>query len=123
MNRGDKDYTKLSIAREKIRIHEKNKTGKDVLVCSDEALDNLYKRKPRYKKELAYIPGLGTEFMEKYGDAFMKVLDEINKLGTTIIMVTHDTELVEKMQKRVILLDTGRILKDYEKGTYRHERI
>lgn len=53
----------------------------------------------------------------------MKVLDEINKLGTTIIMVTHDTELVEKMQKRVILLDTGRILKDYEKGTYRHERI
>ena len=43
MNRGDKDYTKLSIAREKIRIHEKNKTGKDILVCSDEALDNLYK--------------------------------------------------------------------------------
>ena len=76
MNRGDKDYIKLSIAREKIRIHEKNKTGKDVLVCSDEALDNLYKRKPRYKKELAYIPGLGTEFMEKYGDAFMKVLDD-----------------------------------------------
>ena len=53
----------------------------------------------------------------------MKVLEEINKLGTTVIMVTHDTELVEKMQKRVILLDAGRILKDYEKGTYRHERI
>lgn len=53
----------------------------------------------------------------------MKVLEEINKLGTTIIMVTHDTELVEKMKKRVILLDAGRILKDYEKGTYRHERI
>ena len=53
----------------------------------------------------------------------MKVLEEINKLGTTVIMVTHDTELVEKMQKRVILLDAGRILRDYEKGTYRHERI
>ena len=53
----------------------------------------------------------------------MKVLEEINKLGTTIIMVTHDTELVEKMKKRVILLDAGRILRDYEKGTYRHERI
>ena len=53
----------------------------------------------------------------------MKVLEEINKLGTTVIMVTHDTELVEKMKKRVILLDAGRILKDYEKGTYRHERI
>ena len=53
----------------------------------------------------------------------MKVLEEINKLGTTIIMVTHDTEIVEKMKKRVILLDAGRILRDYEKGTYRHERI
>ncbi|MCM1371300.1 MAG: cell division ATP-binding protein FtsE [Clostridium sp.] len=51
----------------------------------------------------------------------MNVLEEINKLGTTIIMVTHDTEIVEKMGKRVILLDSGRILKDYKKGTYKHE--
>lgn len=53
----------------------------------------------------------------------MTVLEEINKLGTTIIMVTHDTEIVDKMKKRVILLDSGRILKDYEKGTYHHESI
>ena len=53
----------------------------------------------------------------------MKVLEEINKLGTTIIMVTHDTEIVNKMKKRVIVLDSGRILKDYEKGTYKHESI
>ena len=44
----------------------------------------------------------------------MKVLEEINKLGTTIIMVTHDTEIVNKMKKRVILLDSGRIVKDYK---------
>ncbi len=53
----------------------------------------------------------------------MKVLEEINKLGTTIIMVTHDTNIVSVMKKRVILLDAGRILKDYEKGTYTHENI
>lgn len=53
----------------------------------------------------------------------MKVLEEINKLGTTIIMVTHDTNIVSIMKKRVILLDAGRILKDYEKGTYTHESI
>ncbi len=53
----------------------------------------------------------------------MKVLDEINKLGTTIIMVTHDTKIVSLMKKRVILLDSGRILKDYEKGTYVHEGV
>lgn len=52
----------------------------------------------------------------------MKVLEEINKLGTTVIMVTHDTDIVNKMKKRVILLDSGRIVKDYEEGTYVHER-
>lgn len=53
----------------------------------------------------------------------MKVLDEINKLGTTIIMVTHDREIVERMGKRVLLLDAGRIVKDYEKGTFKNESI
>jgi cell division transport system ATP-binding protein len=51
----------------------------------------------------------------------MKVLDEVHKMGTTIIMVTHDRTIVEKMKKRVILLDTGRVLKDYEEGTYVNE--
>ena len=53
----------------------------------------------------------------------MKVLDEINKLGTTVIMVTHDTKIVKEMKKRVILLDSGRIVKDYEKGAYVNESI
>lgn len=53
----------------------------------------------------------------------MNVLEEINKLGTTIIMVTHDTEIVDRMKKRVILLDSGRIVKDYKEGTYVHERV
>lgn len=52
----------------------------------------------------------------------MHVLEEINNLGTTVIMVTHNTDIVNEMKKRVILLDAGRILKDYEKGTYVHER-
>ena len=48
----------------------------------------------------------------------MEVLNEINKLGTTIIMVTHDIDIVKKMNKRVIVLDSGRVLKDYAEGTY-----
>ncbi|HHW69474.1 MAG TPA: cell division ATP-binding protein FtsE [Tenericutes bacterium] len=51
----------------------------------------------------------------------MMVLEEINKLGTTIIMVTHDTEIVNRMKKRVILLDSGRVIKDYPEGTYVNE--
>lgn len=53
----------------------------------------------------------------------MKVLEEVNKMGTTIIMVTHDTKIVDKMKKRVILLDAGRIVKDYPEGTYVNEGI
>ena len=53
----------------------------------------------------------------------MSVLEEINKLGTTIIMVTHDTKLVERAKKRVVLLESGRLLKDYAKGTYVNESI
>ena len=48
----------------------------------------------------------------------MKVLEVINNLGTTVIVVTHDRDVVNKMKKRVILLDRGRLKKDFEKGTY-----
>ena len=60
---------------------------------------------------------------EKTSLEVMAVLDAINKLGTTIIMVTHDTEIVNKMKKRVIELDSGRILKEYAEGEYVHEDI
>ena len=53
----------------------------------------------------------------------MRVLEEINELGTTIIMATHDREIVNKLKKRVISLDAGRIVKDFEKGTYDNEVI
>ncbi len=57
---------------------------------------------------------------EDTSEEIMEVLKEINKLGTTIIMVTHDRKIVERMKKRVILLDAGRIVKDYEPGTYKN---
>ena len=53
----------------------------------------------------------------------MKVLDEINAMGTTIIMATHDRDIVDRMKKRVILLDRGRLAKDIEKGSYCNERF
>ena len=50
----------------------------------------------------------------------MKVIEKINELGTTIVMATHDREMVNKMKKRVVLLDKGKLVKDYEKGSYTH---
>ncbi len=51
----------------------------------------------------------------------MKVIDEINKLGTTIIMATHNTEIVKKFNKRVILMENGKVKKEYKKGTFKNE--
>ncbi len=44
----------------------------------------------------------------------MKVIEKINDLGTTVVMATHDREMVNKMKKRVVLLDNGKLVKDYE---------
>ena len=50
----------------------------------------------------------------------MEVLDTINKnLGTTIIMATHDLDIVKRMKRRVLVLDSGLLSKDYEKGSFR----
>jgi len=51
----------------------------------------------------------------------MRVLENINNMGTTVIMATHDRSIVDRMQKRVILIEEGRIKRDYEKGTYYNE--
>ena len=49
----------------------------------------------------------------------MKVLEDINKMrGTTIIMATHDKEIVNKMKKQVITLRDGHLVKFKQKGTY-----
>lgn len=52
----------------------------------------------------------------------MNVLDDINKTwGTTIIVVTHDKAIVNKMKKQVITLKEGRLVNNKEKGTYDNE--
>lgn len=54
----------------------------------------------------------------------MKVLDNINKTrGTTIIMATHDQQIVNKMKKQVLILKDGHLVNFKEKGTYDNEAI
>jgi len=51
----------------------------------------------------------------------MNLLEEINERGTTVIMVTHNREIVDSMQKRVITLNKGVVISDVEKGGYSSE--
>ena len=51
----------------------------------------------------------------------MKLLEEINKRGTTVIVVTHNKEVVDAMKKRVITIRDGHIVSDERKGGYSNE--
>lgn len=51
----------------------------------------------------------------------MRLLEEINKKGTTVVVVTHNKDIVNLMEKRVITLKKGKIVSDEEKGGYRDE--
>ena len=48
----------------------------------------------------------------------MQLLDQINRRGTTILMVTHAKDIVDRMGKRVIAIDKGRVVRDDRGGTY-----
>lgn len=52
----------------------------------------------------------------------MKLLDRINRLGTTVVMSTHDAQIVDQMRRRVIELDKGHIIRDQTRGVYGYAR-
>jgi len=51
-------------------------------------------------------------------EGIMRLLDRINKTGTTVVMATHDTRIVNMMRRRVIELDRGIIVRDQARGVY-----
>ena len=51
----------------------------------------------------------------------MKLLDRINRTGTTVVMATHDSSIVDQMRKRVIELDAGRVVRDQAQGVYGYQ--
>ena len=51
-------------------------------------------------------------------EGIMRLLDRINKTGTTVVMATHDAGIVDQMRKRVIQLDRGVIVRDQARGVY-----
>ena len=51
----------------------------------------------------------------------MSLLDEVNKRGTTVVVVTHNVDIVDAMQKRVITMNKGILVSDEQKGGYSNE--
>jgi cell division transport system ATP-binding protein len=51
----------------------------------------------------------------------MRLLDRINRTGTTVVMATHDAQIVDQMRKRVIELEKGRLVRDQVRGVYGYQ--
>ncbi len=52
----------------------------------------------------------------------MKLLDRINRTGTTVVMATHDQAIVDSMRRRVVELEAGRLVRDQVRGVYGYAR-
>ena len=52
----------------------------------------------------------------------MMLLQEVNKMGTTVVVVTHNNDIVDVMQRRVVTLEDGQLVRDDKKGGYEYER-
>jgi len=52
----------------------------------------------------------------------VRLLDRINRTGTTIVMATHDDEIVDQMRKRVVEMEDGRLVRDQDRGVYGYTR-
>ncbi|MDQ3113688.1 MAG: cell division ATP-binding protein FtsE, partial [Actinomycetota bacterium] len=52
----------------------------------------------------------------------MRLLDRINRTGTTVVMASHDAAIVDQMRKRVIELESGDLVRDQTRGVYGYAR-
>ena len=48
----------------------------------------------------------------------MRLLDKVNRIGTTVVMATHDQAIVDAMRRRVIELEKGKVIRDQARGVY-----
>ena len=48
----------------------------------------------------------------------MDLLERINRTGTTVLVATHDREMVDNMRRRVVALDKGHLTRDQDRGVY-----
>lgn len=97
--------------------------GRTPAVCSDEAVRLIAANAPKRQEELQYISGLGKTFQEKYGAAFMQVLDRYHKESASSAKITDDVrKTLKNLESRLVNINKrNRLLymsKLYDKYAY-----
>lgn len=112
-------YNKLCKVRQELR-DKYAKVGKPPVICHDEELISIAELKPRAKEELLYINGLGQAFMEKYGDDFIKVIEDYYRSLNTHEAIDNDIrDTLKNYEKRLVNINKrNRLL--YSGKLYQH---
>lgn len=95
--------SELTAKRDEIR-ERTAADGRRSPVCSDEAVSELVRLRPRTKEELTYVPGLGKVFAEKYGEEFLSILDSYREAEETDSerMLPAVRERLKNLENRLI---------------------
>ena len=93
-----------------------NKTAQENVAFAMEVIEAPWRLIRRRVRDVLDLVGL----VETSQD-IMEVFKKINHMGTTVLMVTHDKTLVDMMNKRVIEIDGGKVVRDEQKGGYDDE--
>jgi len=105
-----------------------NKTVAENVAFTLHVLGYSNKQISREVPEVLELVGLGEKGDRKPSElsggdpatsvGIMKLLDRINREGTTVVMATHDSGIVDQMRKRVIELEGGHVIRDQVRGVY-----
>ena len=131
-------FENICLARDIIGARKKDSRKVVTSICSFLGIANLYKRYPSQlsggqkqkvclARALVNYPDLiladepTGNLDPETSKEIMSYLEEINTSGTTIIVATHDKDIVNRMKKQVITLKDGRLVSLKKKGTYNNE--
>ncbi len=113
-------HLRLATLRESLKMRLNN-GGRAPVICSDATLEEMARRAPRTKTELAGITGVGATFLEKYADSFMVVLNEYHKSNASTRFLNEEVRgTLKNLENRLVniskrnrLLYMGRLYNNY----------
>ena len=101
---GKSTFLRLMVRKEKPDSETLTINGNDVATLSNRQV-------PKHRQKI------GNLDPETSGE-IMLLLDRINRMGTTVVMSTHDNDSVDAMRRRVLELDNGKLVRDDATGVY-----
>lgn len=98
-------YQKLVILRDKLKLKEKNATGRMPVICNDEALMEIAKYHPRVLRDFEGIHGVGKTFIDKYGQIFLDEVAKFDDKDVAAPMTAEITKTLKELEKNLITLN------------------